>query len=396
VTVSAKVAMAMKKSSWIRRMFEEGEELKREVGDENVFDFSLGNPMMEPPLEFKQRLSDVAHERKPQQHKYASSSGVYEARASIAEFRTKETGLPFKPDHIVMTCGAAGGYNVALKAILDPGDEVIVFVPYFPEYLSYIDNHGGTKVAVETDDEFGIDFEKLEAAISVRTKAVIINSPNNPTGRVYDEPMIRALGELLAAKQKQYGRQIFLLADEPYRAIVYNGTELPKVFDHYKNSIVITSHSKDLGLPGERIGYIAMRPGIEGLDQLRQAMLFASYALGFVGAPSIMQRVVASLQGVSVDVSAYRRKRDILCSGLEKMGYQFHKPEGAFYLFPKTPIPDDVAFVRELVKEYVLTVPGSGFGRPGHIRISYCVEDKTIQRALPAFERVAGKYGLLT
>lgn len=393
MTISAKVAMAMKKSSWIRRMFEEGEELKREVGDDNVFDFSLGNPMMEPPPAFKQRLLEVARRQTPRQHTYGPSGGIYEARAAIAAFRSKETGLPFTHEHIVMTCGAAGGYNVALKAILDPGDEVIIFVPYFPEYLAYIDNHAGIKVAVETDDEFGIDFRNLESAISLRTKAVIINSPNNPTGRVYTERMIHTLGELLNAKQKEFGHEIYLLADEPYRAIVYNGIQLPQVFDYYRNSIVITSHSKDLGLPGERIGHIAMRPEIDEFAELREAMLFASYALGFVSAPGILQRVIAPLQGVSVDVKAYMRKRDMLCDGLAAAGYKFHKPEGAFYLFPKTPIPDDVAFVRELVKEYVLTVPGSGFGRPGHIRISYCVEDKTIERALPAFARVAKRHG---
>lgn len=394
MTVSSKVATSMKKSSWIRRMFEEGEELKREVGAENVFDFSLGNPMMEPPLAFKQRLAEVVKQQTPGLFRYAPSDGVIEARAGIAEFRSKETGLDFEPEHIVLTCGAAGGYNVALKAILDPGDEVIIFVPYFVEYLSYIDNHGGIRVPVETDENFGIDFEKLEAAITVRTKAVIINSPNNPTGRVYDEEMIRKLGGLLTAKEKEFGHEIYLLADEPYKAIVYNGKRPPQVFDHYNNSIVITSHSKDLGLPGERIGHIAMRPGIDEFAELRKAMVFATYALGFVSAPGIMQRVIAALQGVSIDVDAYRRKRDMLCDGLAKAGYKFYRPEGAFYLFPKTPIPDDVAFVRELVKEYVLTVPGSGFGRAGHIRISYCVEDNTIARALPAFERVAKKYGL--
>ena len=394
MTISTSVATAMKKSSWIRRMFEEGEELKQEVGAENVFDFSLGNPMMEPPPEFKRRLAEVARDDRPGLHRYAPPEGLYETRAAIAEYRAKETGLPFTPEHIIMSCGAAGGCNVTLKAILDPGDEVIIFVPFFVEYLFYIDNHGGTKVAVETDDEFGIDFDRLNEALTQRTKAVIINSPNNPTGRVYDREMIEQLGRTLEEKEREIGHEIYLIADEPYRAITYNAVEVPHVYDHYRNSIVITSHSKDLGLPGERIGQIAMRPGISQFEELRSAMLFATRALGFVSAPGIMQRVVASLQGLSVDVDAYLRKRNMLCDGLESLGYRFHRPEGAFYLFPKTPIPDDVAFVRELQKEYVLTVPGSGFGRPGHIRVSYCLEDKTIEGAMPAFERVAKRYGL--
>ncbi len=395
MSISTQVASAMKKSSWIRRMFEEGEELKRKVGADNVFDFSLGNPIMEPPEEFRRRLSEVVRDRTPGRHRYVAPEGLYETRAAIAEYRVGETGLPFAPEHIVMTCGAAGGCNVALKAMLDPGDEVIILVPYFVEYLFYISNHGGTKVAVETDEEFGIDFEKLNDAITSRTKVVIINSPNNPTGRVFEAGMIKRLGELLDEKQEQFGHDIYLIADEPYRTIVYDGIEVPQLFDYYTNSIVITSHSKDLGLAGERIGHIAMRPGISQFEELRGAMLFATRALGFISAPGIMQRVVASLQGTSIDVESYRRKRDMICDGLVSMGYRFHRPEGAFYLFPKTPIPDDVAFVRELQKEYVLTVPGSGFGRPGHIRISFCVEDGTIERAMPAFERVAKKHGLI-
>ena len=395
MSISTQVASAIKKSSWIRRMFVEGEELKREVGADNVFDFSLGNPIMEPPEEFRRCLGEVVRDRTPGRHRYVAPEGLYETRAAIAEYRAGETGLPFAPEHIVMTCGAAGGCNVTLKAMLDPGDEVIILVPYFVEYLFYISNHGGTKVAVETDEKFGIDFEKPNDAITSRTKVVIINSPNNPTGRVFEAGMIKCLGELLDEKQKQFGHDIYLVADEPYRAIVYDGIEVPQLFDYYTNSIVITSHSKDLGLAGERIGHIAMRPGISQFEELRGAMLFATRALGFISAPGIMQRVVASLQGTSIDVESYRRKRDMICDGLASMGYRFHKPEGAFYLFPKTPIPDDVAFVRELQKEYVLTVPGSGFGRPGHNRISFCVEDSTIERAMPAFERVAKRHGLI-
>ncbi len=387
MTIAKKVADSMEKSSWIRRMFEEGEELRKKVGPENVYDFTLGNPIMEPPAEFQQRLLEVLEQGDC--HGYTGPLGWEEVRRSIAAHYKVRTGLPFTMDNIIMTCGAAGGFNSVLTAILDPGDEVVIFVPYFAEYLFYIDNANGVAVKVDTDREFGIDVAALEKALSPKTKAVAINSPNNPTGRVYDEKMLAEMARLLEAKQKEYGHEIYLLSDEPYRAIVYNGCRVPEISNVYENSIVMTSHSKDLGLAGERIGNIALRPGIAEYEELREAIAFTTRALGFKSAPATMQRVVSTLQDSTVDIAAYERKRNMLCEGLEKLGFKFHKPEGAFYLFPQTPIPDDVKFVKELQKECILTVPGSGFGRPGHIRISYCVEDDTIVRSMPGFEKIA-------
>ncbi len=393
MTIASKVSAAMKKSSWIRRMFEEGEEMKRKVGAENVFDFSLGNPIMEPPALFGKRLREVIEAG--DSHGYTGPFGLDEVRTAIAGRRAKSTGLPFTAENIIMTCGAAGGFNVALRAIVDKDDEVIIFVPYFVEYLFYIDNCGGKAVLVETAQDFGIDLAELEKALSPRTKAVVINSPNNPTGRVYDEDMIAKLARVLSQAEKKFGHEIYLMADEPYRAIVYDGIRVPEIFNHYENSMVITSHSKDLGLAGERIGHIALRPGIAEYDELRKAFAFTTRALGFKSSPSTMQQVVSALQDASVDVAAYGRKRSMLCEALKKYGFRFRLPEGAFYLFPETPTGDDVAFVKELQEECVLTVPGSGFGRAGHIRISYCVEDETIERSMPGFEKVAKRTGMI-
>lgn len=393
MTISSSISASMKKSSWIRRMFEEGEELKRKVGAENVFDFSLGNPIMEPPAQFKKRLLDVVETG--DSHGHTGPFGAPEVRSAIARQRAKRTGLTFSAGNIVMTCGAAGGFNVVLRAVIDSGDEIIIFVPYFVEYLFYIGNCGGTAITVNTAQDFGIDFAALEKALSPKTRAVVINSPNNPTGRVYDERMIETLAGLLRKKENEYGHDIFLLADEPYRAIVYNDIKVPEIFNHYKNSFVITSHSKDLGLAGERIGHIALHPKIADYDELRRAIAFTTRGLGFKSAPSTMQNVVGTLQDTSVDIASYERKRNLLCDGLEKCGFKFSRPEGAFYLFPKSPTEDDVSFVKELQKECILTVPGSGFGRAGHIRISYCVEDEMIERSLPLFEKVAGRCGMI-
>ena len=393
MSIAKRVEVSMKESSWIRRMFEEGEEMRRKIGPENVFDFTLGNPIMEPPAEFQSRLLEVLEQGEC--HGYTGPLGWEEVRAAVAEHYNARTGLEFTQDHIIMTCGAAGGFNCVLKAIIDPGDEIVIFVPYFAEYLFYISNAEGVAIKVETDEEFGIDVAALEEALSPKTKAVVINSPNNPTGRVYDEAMLAKMARLLEAKQKEYGHEIYLLSDEPYRAITYNGCRVPEVANIYRNSLVMTSHSKDLGLAGERIGTIALRPGIDEYEELREAIAFTTRALGFKSAPATIQRVVSTLQDCTVDIAAYERKRKMLCEGLARLGFEFHKPEGAFYLFPRTPIPDDVAFIKELQKEGILTVPGSGFGRPGYIRISYCVEDDTITRAMPSFEKVARRMKMI-
>ncbi len=380
--------------SWIRKMFEEGAILKRRYGEENVFDLSIGNPVMEPPVEFNQELKKLVENPLPGMHRYMENAGYPETRAAVAAQLSLETGIKFSMNDIVMACGTGGALNVVLKTILNPGDEVIVFAPYFVEYDNYIDNHGGVIKILPTDEQFIPKLDALEAAIAAKTKAVIINSPNNPSGAVYDENLIHRLGELLRKKESQYETQIFLVSDEPYRKIIYDGLKYPPVFGHHLQSIVVTSHSKDLALPGERIGYIAVHPDCSQWEELMGGLIFCNRVLGYVNAPALMQHVVKSLQNVTVSVAEYQKKRDFLYSHLVEMGYSVMKPQGAFYLFPKSPLEDDVAFVKELQQWNVLTVPGRGFGLPGYFRVSYCVDDRTLEGSLDGFKKVAQKFNL--
>jgi aspartate aminotransferase len=389
--ISRKVAQSMRASSWIRRMFEEGARLRAQHGADRVLDFSLGNPVIEPPPEVLRALREAAAPAAPGAHRYMPNAGYPEVRDAVAAHLRRRTALPFEGRHVVMSVGAGGGLNVVLKTLLDPGDEVILLAPYFVEYDFYVDNHGGVPVVVQTDASFQPDLAAIDAAITPRTKAVLLNSPNNPCGVVYPRATLDALGELLRAASRRIGRTIAVVTDEPYRHIAY-GVEVPWVFASYEHVVLVTSHSKDLALPGERIGYVAFAPSIEEADALVAGATFTTRTLGFVNAPAIQQRAVASLQGVSVDPEVYRRKRDRLCSALAAAGAEFVEPQGAFYLFPRTPTEDDVAFVRELVGELILVVPGRGFGRPGHVRISYCVEDATIERALPGFARAMARH----
>jgi aspartate aminotransferase len=391
MAISKKVQTFMENASWIRKMFEQGAILKKQYGADKVFDFSLGNPNVEPPEKFFDLLEDAIRNRIPLQHGYMSNAGYMETRQAVAEYLSEEHGIEIFADHIVMTCGAGGALNVVLKTILDPGDEVIVPVPYFVEYNFYIDNAGGISKLVKTTEDFNLDVAAIEAAITGRTKAVLINSPNNPTGRVYDAKTIRALGEMLERAGKKLGGDIYLISDEPYSKIVYDGVKVPSILQAYRNSLIVTSYSKDLSLPGERLGFIAVNPALVPLDTMMGGLIFCNRTLGFVNAPATMQRIVRHLQGVSVDLSFYKRKRDRLCDLLGGMGYQFHKPEGAFYLFPKAPA-DDVQFVMELQQERILVVPGSGFGCPGYFRIAYCVDDRMIEGAAEGFAKIAKKY----
>ena len=391
MTISHKVAEAMKASSWIRRMFEEGARLKAQHGAENVFDFSLGNPVVEPPSEVIAALVAAAGAKEPGVHRYMPNAGYPHVRAAVAGHLAAQTGLPYTGDHVVMCVGAGGGLNVLFKALLDAGDEVIVLTPFFVEYGFYIDNHGGVCVKVPTDDAFLPDLDAIRRAITPRTKAVVINSPNNPTGVTYSAEVLDGLAGLLREESARLGRPIVLVTDEPYRYIVYD-VEVPWVQCHYEHTVLVTSHSKDLALPGERIGFIAPAPGIPDVPALVAALTFANRILGFVNAPATQQRAVASLQGRTVDPEIYRRKRDRILPALREMGYAIVEPTGAFYIFPEAMGGDDVAFVRELQAERILTVPGTGFGRPGHFRISYCVDDATIERSLPGFARVAANH----
>ena len=392
MSVSKKTQVSIEKSSWIRKMFEEGALRKAKYGAENVFDFSLGNPNLEPPAKFKETLKALVNDPTPGQHGYMPNAGFVQTREAVADYLSAHNGKTFSADDIVMTVGAGGGLNVVLKTILDPGEEVIIPAPYFVEYNAYLDNHQGVPKVVGTNPDFSLDFEKIEEAITEKTKAVLINSPHNPTGNVYTEEELNTLGRLLTDCGKKLGRPIYLISDEPYRKIVYEGVIVPSVFDAYEDSFVVTSFSKDLSLAGERIGYAAINPDASDGGLLRAGMVLSNRILGFVNAPGLAQRAVASLLNESVDVSVYRKKRDMLCDGLSSFGYEFVKPKGAFYLFPSTPIEDDAAFVAALQEENILTVPGSGFFGPGHIRIAYCVDDRTIEKALPGFERVFKKF----
>jgi aspartate aminotransferase len=285
-----------------------------------------------------------------------------------------------------MTCGAAGALNVICKVLLDPDDEVLIPTPCFMEYRFYVDNADGKAIFVKTNADFSLDLSMIREAISERTKMVLINSPNNPTGKVYDEASIRRLSELLEEKSRKYGGDIYLVSDEPYRDVVYDGVTVPSILKAYKNSMIASSYSKSLSLAGERIGYLAVNPALSNIDEVISGLILYNRTLGFVNAPALMQRVIAKIQGVTVDVEKYRRKREILCDGLAAIGYEFFKPDGTFYLFPKAPVNDDIEFVRALQKRRILTVPGSGFGWPGHFRIAFCVDDATILNSMKGFK----------
>ena len=389
--IAEKVKGYMERSSWIRRMFEQGIELKSKLGPEKVFDFSLGNPNLEPPDEVRQAILEAIADKRPGKHAYMPNAGLRETREAVSAFLSREHGLAHSWEQVIMTCGAGGGLNVALKTILDPGDEVLVLSPYFVEYFFYIDNHNGIGKVVNTSEDFSLDLKAIEAGITSKTKAIIINSPNNPSGRIYDEISLIKLGNLFDIIKHKNNQTIYMLSDEPYSKIIYDEARVPSIFRVYANSMVITSYSKDLSLPGERIGYIAVNPQMENWRQIVDGLTFCNRILGFVNAPALMQRILPKLQGMMVNIQEYQRKRDSLCDGLASAGYSFNKPEGAFYLFPKSPIADDVEFVKELLKENILAVPGAGFGTPGYFRLAYCVADRVIEGSLDGFRRAIKK-----
>jgi aspartate aminotransferase len=391
MTIATKIDSILKRSSWIRKMFEEGARLKAAHGAGQVFDFSLGNPNITAPECFDKALAETACSCSGE-HGYMPNTGYPHVRESVAKYLSAEQGVAVTADEVVMTCGASGALNVALKTLLDPGDEVLTPVPCFVEYGFYADNHGGVLKTVPTHPDFSLDLEALAAGITAKTKVVLINSPNNPTGQIYSRESLVKLGELLAVRSADYGRTIYLISDEPYRKIVFDGHTVPSIFAVYADSIVATSYSKDISIPGERIGFAALNPAATHRQDVMNGMALANRILGFVNAPALMQRIVACLQGTSVDIGLYQRKRDMLCEGLAAAGYDFVTPPGTFYLFPRSPIPDDVAFVQALQEELILVVPGSGFNGPGHFRIAFCVDDDTIANALPGFKRVIERF----
>lgn len=391
MAVSEKMKLFATKSSWIRKMFEEGARMKAAHGAENVFDFSLGNPDAPPPAQYNEVIREIIRDTSPGVHAYMPNGGYPWVREAIAARMSAEQKMTIGHGDMLMTCGAAGGLNIVMKALLNPGDEVIILAPYFVEYGFYIDNHGGLSKVVATDGQFNLDIKAIEAAISEKTKAIIINSPNNPCGQIYSEDSLWALGELLTEASDRLDSAIYLISDEPYRKIVFDNHEVPSIFAAYSNSIVVSSYSKDLSLPGERIGYLAVHPGIDDKANLLDALTLANRILGFVNAPALMQRVVAELQDASVDTSIYARRKDLICNILGDAGFTFTPPKGAFYVFPQTPIADDVRFVSLLLEEKILAVPGLGFGSPGHIRIAFCIPDDVIARSADGFKRAVAK-----
>jgi aspartate aminotransferase len=391
MAVSEKMKNFSEKSSWIRKMFEEGARLKAQFGADQVFDFSLGNPDVPPPPQFRQILRETAMDETPGQHSYMPNGGLPWVREAIAARMSAEQGVTIHYGDMLMACGAAGALNVTMKALLNPGEEVIMLAPYFVEYSFYVDNHGGVGKVVQTNDEFDIDLRAIEEAISDKTRVVIVNSPNNPTGQIYSAESIIALGQLLEAAGNKYGSTIYLISDEPYRKIIFDDFEVPPIFKHVRNSIVLSSFSKDLSLPGERIGYLAVHPEADDKAALLDAMTLATRILGYVNAPALMQRVVAELQDATIDSSIYSRRRNVFCKVLSDAGYDFIPPKGAFYVFPKTPIEDDVLFCSFLQEEKILAVPGRGFGAPGSMRLAFCTDEDFIRRSADGFKAAREK-----
>jgi aspartate aminotransferase len=407
--VSRLVKANLGRASWIRRMFEEGQRLRALRGTDEVYDFSIGNPDIEPPAAFRDTMARLVADPEPGRHGYMPNPGYASVREAVARMASVEQGVQLVADNIVMTAGAAGGLNIILKTILDPGDEVVVVRPYFAEYFFYVQNHGGILAPVDAGPGFALSAKNLRKALSPHTACVILNSPNNPTGVVYSKEELEAVADTLREHGRTTGRMPYLVADEPYRRIVYDGTAVPPVMAAYPETIVVSSWSKSLSLPGERIGYIAISPRCADAEELFAGMSMSTRVLGFVNAPALMQRAVAELLDERADVASYARRRDLLARGLEAAGYEFPFPSGAFYIFarvPGFPLEDettaaddsrstssaedlglDIAFVMHLKNYGILAVPGVGFGCPGWFRVSYCVSERIIERALPMFFR---------
>lgn len=392
--ISDKMKDLVANSSVIRAMFEDGKIMADKYGKENVYDFSLGNPSIVPPSCVKKAIIDIVN-NEPEMliHGYMNNAGYQDVRDTIANYLNKTHGTDFTQDNIIMTVGAAGGLNIALKAITNPGEEIIVIAPYFGEYNSYIKNVEGIKVVISPDIEsFSVNFKELEEKITDKTRAVIINSPNNPTGAVYSEADIIKLAEILEKKQREFNSVIYIISDEPYRELVFDGVKVPYLTKYYKNTIVGYSFSKSLSLPGERIGYLVIPNEADGFEDLFSAINTANRIMGFVNAPSLMQRVIGRVIGCTSDISVYEENKKILCSALKEYGYEFVEPKGTFYMFPRSPIADDSLFCK-IAKEYrLIIVPGSSFGCPGHFRIAYCVDKETVLNSLDSFKQLAERF----
>lgn len=380
--ISKYINQAMEQSSWIRRMFEAGKEMKLSYGAENVYDLSLGNPILEPPLEFFRVFQKIATNTSSGRHRYMSNAGFEDVREKVALCLRQKNLLNAEMKHIIMSCGAGGAINVILKTITDPGDEVIIMAPYFSEYIFYIHNHQGKVVIAETDVKFDLDLEQLDRKISPKTKAIIINSPNNPTGKIYNKKSLMGLVMLLKDCQKKYQKNIYVISDEPYREIAFDDQKVTSIVSLYENSFMSYSWSKSLAVPGDRIGYIAVNPEMNDVNRVIDGLIFSTRILGFINATAVMQLAVGELLNATVKVSYYETKRDYIYKRLSEAGYEIAKPEGTFYVFPKAPGGDDLAFIQKAKQRRVLIVPGMGFGRAGFFRLSFCVDDRTIERGL--------------
>jgi aspartate aminotransferase len=389
--VAKKMQTFAENSSWIRKMFEEGARMKAEFGADNVFDFSIGNPDVPPPAKFYSVLRELAQHEEPGIHGYMPNAGYPFVREALAKRLGKEQQVDLHKDDMLMTCGAAGGLNVVFKALLDPADEVIILSPFFVEYHFYVDNHGGVVKVVPTDKNFNLDLAAIEKALTPKTKVVLINSPNNPTGQIYPAEALQQLGSMLDAAGERFKSTIYLVSDEPYRNIVFDNHEVPPLMTATTNAILASSYSKELSLPGERIGYLAVHPEMRDKANVLGALTLANRILGFVNAPALMQRAVAQLQDVAVDNSIYARRLEVFCKVLDEAGITYVRPKGAFYLFPQTPIEDDVEFCRLLQEQKILAVPGRGFGLPGHIRLAFCVDERVIAASVEGFKKAVAK-----
>ncbi|MEC9476885.1 MAG: pyridoxal phosphate-dependent aminotransferase [Planctomycetota bacterium] len=387
--ISKALSDSLSRSSWIRKMFEEGNRLKSIHGEDEVFDFTLGNPHLAPPQQLIDRLRELTNGPQEEIHRYMPNAGWPEVREKIADDLKRRNPLPWSGSHIVMTVGAGGALNILLKTLLNPGDEVIILSPYFVEYIFYIQNHGGIVVDCPTNENFCPEPEALLSKITNRTRAVIINSPNNPTGRVYNEVELTQFSEGLREASSRIGHPIYLISDEPYRKITYGNVVCPEIVNFYDDTVVITSHSKDLGLAGDRIGYLAVSPKAADCPDIVAGCTFSNRTLGFVNAPSILQLAIADCQEVTVDCEEYARNLQVLSAQLEQLGFDFIQPGGAFFLFPTAPGNDDVEFVQTAMEEKILVVPGSGFGRAGHFRLSFAIPEELVTKSLPAWERLA-------
>lgn len=386
--ISNSMSNLIKNSSTIRAMFEEGQKLANIYGAENVFDYSIGNPNVEPPEKIKEIIFDILNEEKPNNiHGYMNNSGYEDVRETIALYLNKKHNMNLSNKNVLMTCGAAGGLNVIFKTLLNPEDEVIVFAPFFGEYINYVNNFSGKTIVVSANTEnFQPNLDEFREKISPRTKAVIINTPNNPTGVIYNSDTLAKLSKILNEFEKKYGTSIYLISDEPYREVVYDNNVVPQIFKFYKNSFIVYSYSKSLSLPGERIGYLVMNEKIDSFELIVSSLNIANRVLGFVNAPSLFQKVISRALDLEVDVDIYKKNRDLLYNKLISLGIECIKPQGSFYLFPKSPMVDDVRFCEEAKKFNILAVPGSVFGCPGYFRLSYCISYDKVEKSLKAFE----------